>query len=559
MNMTQILPSKKTVEPLVAVTTIIDNACYQSDPLSVYQLLCHQQQHNILLESAEIDKKHLLKSLLLTDAAIKIVCNGNTVTFSALSSNGEIAIDFAANQLNQHAQLSFADDRKSFTAIFNEIPTELDEKSRLTAINPLQSLRLFNQLTHEESHPFAVFLGGAFAFDLMAIAEDLPKVQEGENTCPDFVYYLAETLVVIDHELKTTEIIGNNFSNTLITSNTEEKESSDIGKRVAQIKESLSNPINADHVAHLNPRDENTTISKENAKRVNVDISDEGYCKIVDQLKENIRAGDIFQVVPSRTFTLPCIDSIASYKALKISNPSPYMFYLKDSDFCIFGASPESAIKYQARNRHVEIYPIAGTRPRGFDKNGEISLDLDSRIELELRQDKKESAEHIMLVDLARNDIARVSQPGTRYVADLLKVDRYSHVMHLVSRVCGTLQTDLDALHAYQACMNMGTLSGAPKVKATSLIREVEGKRRGSYGGAVGYLTGTGEMDTCIVIRSAFVKDNIAQVQAGAGVVYDSDPTSEANETRQKAQAVISAIICANSNTHSTTKEQTHD
>jgi len=215
---------------------------------------------------------------------------------------------------------------------------------------------------------------------------------------------------------------------------------------------------------------------------------------------------------------------------------------MQDSDFCIFGASPESAIKYQQHNRQVEIYPIAGTRPRGFDKNGNFSPDLDSRIELELRLDKKELAEHIMLVDLARNDIARVSQPGTRHVADLLKVDRYSHVMHLVSRVCGTLSEDLDALHAYQACMNMGTLSGAPKVKATELIRKSEGKRRGSYGGAVGYLTGEGEMDTCIVIRSAFVKEGIAQVQAGAGVVYDSNPQAEADETRQKAQAVINAI-----------------
>ena len=555
--MTQILPSKTMGESRVEVTTIIDSACYQSDPLSVYQLLCHQQQHNILLESAEIDKKHLLKSLLLTDAAVKIVCNGNTVTFYALSLNGETAINYAASQLNSHAELSFANDKKSFKATYSEIPTELDEKARLTAINSLHSLRLFNQLINDESHPFAVFLGGAFAFDLMGIAEDLPQVKAGENTCPDFVYYLAETLVVIDHELKTTEIIGNIFRGN----NTEEHKHSDIYKRVTQIKESLNKPINIEQVAHLTPLDKKTNTNQDYTNKVNIDISDEGFCEIVETLKENIRAGDIFQVVPSRTFTLPCIDSIASYKALKLSNPSPYMFYLQDSEFCIFGASPESAIKYQASNRHVEIYPIAGTRPRGFDKNGNISLDLDSRIELELRQDKKESAEHIMLVDLARNDIARVSQPGTRYVADLLKVDRYSHVMHLVSRVCGTLQTDLDALHAYQACMNMGTLSGAPKVKATSLIREVEGKRRGSYGGAVGYLTGTGEMDTCIVIRSAFVKNNIAQVQAGAGVVYDSDPISEANETRQKAQAVISAIICANKsvNANMPSKEQAHD
>ena len=144
--------------------------------------------------------------------------------------------------------------------------------------------------------------------------------------------------------------------------------------------------------------------------------------------------------------------------------------------------------------------------------------------ELELRQDAKETAEHLMLVDLARNDIARISEPGSRYVKDLLKVDRYSHVMHLVSRVVGTLRHDLDALHAYQACMNMGTLTGAPKIRASELIREVEQKRRGSYGGAVGYLNSDGDMDTCIVIRSAFVKNGIAYVQAGAGVVFDSKP-----------------------------------
>ncbi len=551
--MNDTLPSKRSA----GVITITDSACYQSDPLSVYQLLCHQKKHNILLESAEIDKKQLLKSLLLTDAALKIVCNGNTVTFTALSLNGETAIKFAAEQLSTHAEINFLNDNKSFQALFPQVPAELDEKARLTAVNQLQSLRLFNPLVDESSHPFAIFLGGAFAFDLIAIAEDLPQVDDGDNTCPDFVYYLAETMVIIDHEQKSTEIIGNVFS----IDNTEETQQAqgNISNRINEIKETLSRTIGTKQVDSLTPSGKTFSNNQDNNKAVSVDISDQQFCEIVEQLKDNICAGDIFQVVASRTFTLPCADSVAAYKALKLSNPSPYMFYLKDSDFCIFGASPESAIKYQASNRHVEIYPIAGTRPRGFDKHGNISLDLDSRIELELRQDKKESAEHIMLVDLARNDVARVSQPGTRYVADLLKVDRYSHVMHLVSRVCGTLQKDLDALHAYQACMNMGTLSGAPKVKATSLIREVEGKRRGSYGGAVGYLTGTGEMDTCIVIRSAFVKNKVAQVQAGAGVVYDSDPISEANETKQKAQAVINAIICANNSAYTAAKEQNND
>ena len=552
---------------IMNIKTITDSARYQSDPLSVYQLLCQNQDHNILLESAEIDKKHLLKSLLLTDAAVKIVCNGNIVTFTALSNNGQHAVDYAAETLADKARLSLSATKETLTATFAEVATELDEKSRLTAINPLESLRLFNPLTTDDMHPLAIFLGGAFAFDLMTLAEDLPHVAEGENSCPDFVYYLAQTLVVIDHEKQKTEIIGNIF--TTQNDNSKENESQrQVTERIEEIKQALAINVTSEAIRDKLLATEKSAAALSSYKNeVQVDISDKRYCQIVEQLKENISAGDIFQVVPSRTFTLPCTNSISAYRALKISNPSPYMFYLKDSEFCIFGASPESAIKYQAESpegkRQVEIYPIAGTRSRGFDKNGNISLDLDSRIELELRQDKKESAEHIMLVDLARNDIARVSEPGTRYVADLLKVDRYSHVMHLVSRVCGTLKSDLDALHAYQACMNMGTLSGAPKVKATSLIREVEGKRRGSYGGAVGYLTGAGEMDTCIVIRSAFVKNNIAQVQAGAGVVYDSDPISEANETRQKAQAVINAINQANAAivlmTNGNNEEQTHD
>ncbi len=223
------------------------------------------------------------------------------------------------------------------------------------------------------------------------------------------------------------------------------------------------------------------------------------------------------------------------------------MFFLQDAEFTLFGASPESALKYCTQSNQVEIYPIAGTRHRGKNPDDSINLDLDGRIELELRSDMKENAEHMMLVDLARNDVARISTPGSRYVADLLKVDRYSHVMHLVSRVVGQLRDDLDALHAYQACMNMGTLTGAPKIRAMQLIRNVEQRRRGSYGGAVGYLTGHGDMDTCIVIRSAYVEEGIASVQAGAGVVYDSIPQAEADETRSKAQAVITAIRKAHS------------
>ncbi len=250
-------------------------------------------------------------------------------------------------------------------------------------------------------------------------------------------------------------------------------------------------------------------------------------------------------MVPSRRFSLPCPSPLAAYYVLKKSNPSPYMFFMQDNDFTLFGASPESSLKYDATSRQIEIYPIAGTRPRGRRADGSLDRDLDSRIELEMRTDHKELSEHLMLVDLARNDLARICTPGSRYVADLTKVDRYSYVMHLVSRVVGELRHDLDALHAYRACMNMGTLSGAPKVRAMQLIAEAEGRRRGSYGGAVGYFTAHGDLDTCIVIRSALVENGIATVQAGAGVVLDSVPQSEADETRNKARAVLRAIATA--------------
>ncbi|SEL53994.1 anthranilate synthase, component I [Colwellia chukchiensis] len=514
-----------------AVVTLTAQVNYQSDPLALFHRLCANKANTLLLESAEIDKKHQLKSLLLSESAVKIVCYGNVVTFTALTRNGENALSFAKQALANDAQIS--GDQQTFTATFSTTAEQLDERARLLATNPLQSLRIFTQLSNNNQHPFAVFLAGAFAFDMMAMSENLPEVNEGENSCPDFVYYLAETLLVIDHEQQTSELVTNLFSGNAFAA-----EHRAAQEKIAAIKASLNTAV----TASFTPKALTSTETNKKAPALSCDISDQAFCQIVNDLKENILAGDIFQVVPSRTFSLPCSNTLNAYKALKQRNPSPYMFYLQDSEFCIFGASPESALKYQQNNRQVEIYPIAGTRPRGFNADGSLSPDLDSRIELDLRLDKKELAEHIMLVDLARNDIARVSQPGTRHVADLLKVDRYSHVMHLVSRVCGTLEPELDALHAYQACMNMGTLSGAPKVKATSLIRQVEGKRRGSYGGAVGYLTGDGDMDTCIVIRSAFVKNQRAHIQAGAGVVFDSDPQSEANETRQKAQAVINAI-----------------
>lgn len=551
------------------VETIEQVGHYVDDPLAAFAHLCGNKNNALLLESAEIDSKDDLQSLLMVDAALRMECRGNRVEVKALTGNGASVLPLFLDHAPDGLHIKERTDT-SITLVCDEADGELDEDSRLKAASVMDALRIvINKITPIRQHPHAVFLGGVFAYDMLAGFEKLPDVAEGENDCPDFVFYLAETLITVDHQTRETHLIGSVFSGqdvaqqyftiaqrleaihqqlhdmpakpVLVGANTaritdveSEAQSAQSGQSLVSDSESPNETENGQSLSSFDPSVE-----------VSVNLSDEQFCNHVLDLKQHILAGDIFQVVPSRTFSLPCPSPLLAYAKLKESNPSPYMFYMQDAAFSIFGASPESALKYERESNQVEIYPIAGTRPRGKRPDGSIDRDLDSRIELNLREDTKEKSEHIMLVDLARNDVAKVSRPGTRYVKDLLKVDRYSHVMHLVSRVVGQLRDDLDPLHAYQACMNMGTLVGAPKVSAATLIREVEKKRRGSYGGAVGYLNGQGDMDTCIVIRSAFVKNGTAYIQAGAGVVYDSVPQAEADETRAKAQAVIGAVKAA--------------
>lgn len=516
----------KTIEikSLGQIDVINMSVPYTQDPTRLFHTLCESKTDCLLLESAEIDSKQDLKSLLLVDAAVRITCFGHVVTFHALTDNGQQLIEHL--QRNIKTDIEHQLQQNTLTLQFQAPCDTLDEDSRLREASSFDALRLVQHsfdLRHHDKH--ALFLGGLFAYDLVANFEPLGNA-DTTNQCPDYVFYIAETLLVIDHKTEHCQLQASVFNPTPTMRET-------LITRLQEIAQQCAAPKllpQAKTVANVS---------------VTTNISDQEFCKTVKALKEFVVKGDIFQVVPSRRFTLPCPSPLAAYKKLKESNPSPYMFYMQDERFTLFGASPESALKYATETNQIEIYPIAGTRRRGKRTDGSIDFDLDSRIELELRCDKKENAEHMMLVDLARNDVARIAQAGTRHVADLLKVDRYSHVMHLVSRVVGQLRSDLDALHAYQACMNMGTLTGAPKIRAMQLIRNVEKARRGSYGGAVGYLTGEGDLDTCIVIRSAYVEQGIAQVQAGAGVVYDSDPQSEADETRGKAQAVISAIQAA--------------
>ncbi|MBI6550400.1 anthranilate synthase component 1 [Xenorhabdus lircayensis] len=496
---------------------------YKTDPTLLFHQLCSNRPATLLLESAEINSKKNLKSTLIIDSALRITANERQVTFEALTENGQNLLPILANLLSEKALLSV--ESQVIRAQFPAAGHNLDEDSRLKADSVFDALRALVALAFFSESPDAIFVGGLFAYDLVAGFELLPTVKNHQQ-CPDFCFYLAETLLVLDHQNEHSFLQTSLFGES-------DSERQRLKERLVTLSSAISEPLQPLLPVVL--------------PDITIDCnqSDEQYANIVRRLQQSVRQGDVFQVVPSRRFTLPCPSPLNAYHVLKKQNPSPYMFFMQDQDFCLFGASPESALKYDASNRQIEIYPIAGTRPRGRNANGELDADLDSRIELEMRTDAKEMSEHVMLVDLARNDLARICEAGSRYVADLTKVDRYSFVMHLVSRVVGTLHHDLDIFHAYQACMNMGTLTGAPKVRAMQLIAEHEGEQRGSYGGAVGYFTGKGDFDTCIVIRSAYVESGQAAVQVGAGVVLDSIPQSEVDETHSKARAVIRAIAQA--------------
>ena len=437
----------------------------------------------ILLESADIKTRKGEKSILMPQAALKATCRGLEVRLEAFTEFGEQK----RKEILKKTPLRFTKPDRNQSL-----------ESQLKHPSPLDILRVMSQL------PGVKMTLGAFAYDYVDLVEDLPPAKQDLFGFPDYVFWIPENLIVIDH-----------IKNQVRVWECGEEVERGLGK------------IEAKKERH---------VGLSTGASAQVDISDAGFAQLVLQCKEHILAGDVFQIVPSRTFSMPCEDPFDAYQRLKIVNPSPYMYFMNEGEFTLFGSSPETFIRVTGSPKIVEICPIAGTRTRG------ATLDEDSRKEAELRLDIKEQAEHMMLVDLARNDIARVSKTGTRYVGELLTVDRYSHVMHLVSNVRGELREDLDAMHAYQASLNMGTLVGAPKVKAAEILRQIEFSKRASYGGAVGYLDNHGNFNTAIMIRSALVKDKKAYVRAGAGVVYDSDPAFEVQETHNKARAVLSVL-----------------
>ena len=494
----------------------------------------------VLLESVDIATKVSRTTIAVLEACARLTCQGPTVTVEALPqapADGRAALARLREALADYVVAGPGPGGASPDSLTLTIPPApddgaLEERERLTAPSTIAPLRVLAGA--EVDHPHLPLEAGVVAFDYLATFETLPEVAMGDNTCPDYLFYDARIILVIDHPTARATLVGASLDEPDLAARLDELAAAidafdggggtDAGAPVA----APGGGAGRTDVVHAVPT-----------------LSDDDYAAVVETMKEAIAAGEVYQVVPSRGFTMPCPDALAAYHELRAANPSPYMFYLGAPDFQLLGASPESALLHSAATGEVAIRPIAGTRPRGLTRRGDVDHERDTRLELELRTDAKEVAEHVMLVDLARNDVARVCAPGTRRVRDLLRVDRYSRVMHLVSEVVGTLAPGLDALDAFRASMTMGTLTGAPKLRAAELIRAAEGVRRGSYGGSVGYVRGDGELDTCIVIRSAFVRGGRALVQAGAGVVADSVPAAEAAETVHKAGAVLAAVAAA--------------
>ncbi|MBX9625108.1 MAG: anthranilate synthase component I [Gemmataceae bacterium] len=379
------------------------------------------------------------------------------------------------------------------------------------------------------------FCGGAVGYagyDAVRYVERLPNAPPDDRGLPDLCFGLFDRMVVFDHVAKTVLVVAHwtgGAGDDLRTGY------ADACRRVDELVDRLQQPT-----AELPLRDIDPLAPRPSppAPRVSSNFTQPGYESAVRRAVEYITAGDAFQVVLSQRFRAETqARPFDVYRALRVVNPSPFMFYLRAGDATLVGASPE--IMCRVDGGEVVNRPLAGTRRRGQ------SPDADRRLAEELVADPKERAEHIMLVDLARNDVGRVAELGSVKVADLLTVERYSHVMHLSSTVTGRLRAGLTAFDALRAALPAGTLSGAPKVRAMEIIDELEPHRRGPYGGAVGYVDFGGDMDTCIALRTMVVRGTTADVQAGAGVVADSDPAAEYQETVNKAMSLLRALEVA--------------
>ena len=396
--------------------------------------------------------------------------------------------------------------------------------------DPLQELRTL-MAAYE---PVAIegvpeFHGGAvgyIGYDQVRFFERLPDDNPDQLDLPDLYFMITDTILIFDHVNNRIKIV----SNVHVNGSAEEAYHEAV-RKIDALERTLRKPL-VESTECIRSGNVDTTLTSS--------FTRDAFCEAVEKAKEYIRAGDIFQVVLSQRFQREVYASpVSLYRALRCINPSPYMTLVQFPDATLVGSSPE--VMTQVKDGACMVRPIAGTRPRGETAEEDLALEKD------LMADEKELAEHIMLVDLGRNDVGRVSAPGT--VAPVpsrnMVVERYSHVMHIVTEVAGRLGPEEDAYSALRATFPMGTVSGAPKIRAMEIIDELEPVRRGPYAGGCGYISFSGDMDTCIIIRTMILKDGVAYLQAGAGIVYDSDPEREFDETVNKAKALFRAVELA--------------
>ncbi len=462
--------------------------------------------------------------------ALYLTGTGADFAIKAQSKTGRRMIEFlSAGQSRFDFCESVQFDTEAITGKIKQSQEFVDEQTRLKTTNQMDVLRAVAFAFKLASKPFRITCGllGALSYDFIDQFEKLPASKDDSLGNPDYELFFCDNIFLMDHNQGQGYVIVN----VIITN----------GDREAAISEAQECFDYYSNLARFDMPQGRKFI--EPLPTASTDTNQDEYERMVKTAKRHILDGDIFQVVLSRTITEPCPDEpLDVFKRLMKLNPSPYMFYLNTPNTILMGSSPELNLRVSGTDKRlVEIRPIAGTKPRGR-VGGKIDPDTDFRYEAELKIDRKELAEHMMLVDLARNDIARVAEPGSRMVTELLTVEKYESVQHLVSNVRGELAGELDALSAYLATMNMGTLTGAPKIEAMKIIRQLEKTKRGYYGGAVCYLTVDGSFDSGITIRSLQVRDHTAYIRVGAGIVHDSVPKTEFEETEHKAGSCLRAI-----------------
>jgi anthranilate synthase component 1 len=377
--------------------------------------------------------------------------------------------------------------------------------------------------------PLTCGLVGYLGYDAVRRIERLPVIAQDDIAMPELHFLLATDVAVLDHRDGSILLVANVIH--ALTPGADADPSSAYDDAVARL-----DAMTADLAKPAEPSV--ATIERSAVPAYDERTTREDFMAAVDAAKEHIRAGDCFQIVVSQRFETDCAaDPLDVYRALRTGNPSPYMYLLRFDDLDVVGSSPEALVKVE--NGRALMHPIAGTRPRG------ATPEEDTAYAAELLSDPKERAEHVMLVDLGRNDLGRVAVPGSVEVVDLMAVERFSHVMHLVSTVVCDVAPEATALDVLCACFPAGTLSGAPKVRAMEVIEALEPTRRGLYGGIVGYVDVAGDLDTAVAIRTVVMREGRAFVQAGAGIVADSDPAAEDAESRNKAAAVLAALASA--------------